>query len=77
MHTNSLGLLREIVASKAEGASGIEKIYTKAIRLLYEKETENLVSALNIQKEVKDILDRMCDEIQSFEISQRGQSEVR
>lgn len=71
MHSNTLGLLRDIAASKADGVSGIEKIYTKTIRLLYEKETENLVSALNIQKEVKDVLDRMCDELHSYEISQK------
>jgi len=75
MHTNTLNLLRDIAASKAEGVSAIEKIYTKAIRLLYEKETENLVSALNIQKEVKDVLDRMCDEIHPYEISQTDEQE--
>ena len=61
-------LLVKLAKEEAGENERIGKIYAKALRKMYELETENLVTAIDIHKKCKEVIDGMFDEILSMSL---------
>lgn len=61
-------LLVKLAIEEASENERIGKIYAKALRKMYELETRNLVTAIDIHKKCKEVIDGMFDEILSMSL---------
>ena len=67
-HQGPESLLVNLAKHEAGENERLGKIYAKALRKMYELETENLVTAIDIHKKCKEVIDGMFDEILSISL---------
>ena len=65
-HQGPESLLVNLAKHEAGENERLGKIYAKALRKMYELETENLVTAIDINRKSKEVVDGMFDEVLSM-----------